>query len=33
MDHCYRYEMLGRRFDQTRTPMAEAAIEIVLRRR
>jgi SAM-dependent methyltransferase len=33
MDHCYRYEIHGRGFDQTRTPMAEAAIEIVLRKR
>jgi SAM-dependent methyltransferase len=33
MDHCYRYEIQGRGFDQTRTPMAEAAIEIVLRKR
>lgn len=33
MDHCYRYAIQGRGFDQTRTPMAEAAIEIVLRKR
>lgn len=33
MDHCYRYEIQGRGFDQTRTPMAEAAIEFVLRKR
>jgi SAM-dependent methyltransferase len=33
MDHCYRYEAQGRGFDQTRTPMAEAAIEFVLRKR
>ncbi|HUB11331.1 MAG TPA: methyltransferase domain-containing protein [Acetobacteraceae bacterium] len=33
MDHCYRYEAQGHDFDQTRTPMAEAAIEFVLRKR
>jgi SAM-dependent methyltransferase len=33
MDHCYRYQLHGRGFDQTRTPMAESAIEIVLRKR
>jgi len=32
MDHCYRHQMHGKGFDQTRTPMAESAIEIVLRR-
>ncbi|MBN8899200.1 MAG: methyltransferase domain-containing protein, partial [Rhodospirillales bacterium] len=32
MDHCYRQALQGSGFDQTRTPMAEAAIEIVLQR-
>jgi SAM-dependent methyltransferase len=30
MDHCYRRQLHGRGFDQTRTPMAESAIEIIL---
>ncbi|MBN8902187.1 MAG: class I SAM-dependent methyltransferase [Rhodospirillales bacterium] len=32
MDHCYRTALQGRGFDQTRTPMAEAALEMVLQR-
>lgn len=33
IDHGYRYKSLSRGIDQTRTPMAECAIEFVLRKR
>lgn len=32
LDHGYRYELQGRGVDQTRTPLAEAGIEFVLRK-
>lgn len=32
IDHAYRYRLRGRGIDQTRTPTAEAAIEIVLQK-
>ena len=32
IDHSYRYNLHGHGFDQTRTPLAESAIEFVLRK-
>jgi SAM-dependent methyltransferase len=32
IDHGYRYALMGRNVDQTHTPIAEAAIEFVLRK-
>ncbi len=31
-DHGYRHQLAGRGFDQTRTPLTDAAIEVVLRK-
>jgi hypothetical protein len=33
LDHAHRYDLAGQGIDQTRTPLAEAAIEFVLRKR
>lgn len=33
VDHGYRYGLQGKNFDQTRTPLSEAGIELILRKK